>query len=70
MFLFLRDPLFTGLFVMNAVVGQLGCRKTVLIGAVLMCLSAILSSLANELTLLICLQAVLLGKYICLCHFV
>ncbi|XP_076468010.1 uncharacterized protein LOC143298886 [Babylonia areolata] len=50
-----------GMFIMNAVIGRLGCRKTALIGGVLLSLSAILSSQANSLVLLICLQAVLLG---------
>ncbi|XP_070197290.1 monocarboxylate transporter 2-like isoform X2 [Littorina saxatilis] len=49
-----------GLFVMNVLVGRLGCRKTVLIGGACLSLSAILASLANDLTLLILLQAVLL----------
>lgn len=52
----------TGLFVMNVWVGHLGERRTVLIGAMLMSLSAILSSLANDMMLIICLQGGLLGK--------
>ncbi|KAL8622238.1 hypothetical protein ACOMHN_043761 [Nucella lapillus] len=51
---------------MNAVIGRIGCRKTAMIGAVLMTLSAILSSLANDLILLISLQAVLLGVSDCM----
>ena len=47
---------------MNVVVGRLGCRKTALIGALLVSLSAIFASVANQLTLLICLQAALLGE--------
>ena len=41
---------------MNVWVGHLGERRTVLIGAMLMSLSAILSSLANDMMLIICLQ--------------
>ncbi|KAK7474190.1 hypothetical protein BaRGS_00034539 [Batillaria attramentaria] len=59
----LRGAIFsvTGLYVMNVIVARLGVRKTVLIGAVLLALSAILSSFANDLTSLICIQSLLLG---------
>nr|KAG5692012.1 hypothetical protein BaRGS_027657 [Batillaria attramentaria] len=51
----------SGVYVMNVILGRLGCRKTALIGAILLSLSAILSSLANDLTAIICLQSILLG---------
>ena len=47
---------------MNVVVGRLGCRKTALIGALLLSLSSIFASVASQLTLLIFLQAALLGE--------
>ena len=47
---------------MNVVVGRLGCRKTALIGAFLLSLSSIFASVASQLTLLIFLQAALLGE--------
>ena len=53
----------TGLFIMNAVVGRFGVRKTVLVGAVCLSLSAILGSLANDVTSLILSQAVFHGKH-------
>lgn len=47
---------------MNVVVPRLGARKTVLIGSVLVSLSTILASLTNDLTSLICVHSVLMGK--------
>ena len=47
---------------MNVAMQRVGARKLVFIGGSLLALSAILSSLADQLMLIICLQAVLLGK--------
>lgn len=52
----------TGLYIMNVVVPRLGARKTVLIGSILVSLSTILASLTNDLTSLICVHSVLMGK--------
>ena len=38
-------------------------RKLVFVGGILVALSAILSSLASELMVMICLQSVLLGEF-------
>ena len=38
-------------------------RKLVFVGGILMALSAILSSLASELMVMICLQSALLGEF-------
>ena len=46
---------------MNVVVVYLGVRKTVVIGALLMALSAILASAASQLMLIVCLMGILLG---------
>ncbi|KAK7087643.1 hypothetical protein V1264_021665 [Littorina saxatilis] len=50
-----------GFYVMNVCLDRFGARKLILIGGSLMSLSAILSSLANELASLICLQSILLA---------
>lgn len=50
-----------GLFVMNALVGRIGVRKTVLMGGFFISLSAILGSFATDLTSLILTQAVFHG---------
>ncbi|XP_076453708.1 monocarboxylate transporter 5-like isoform X2 [Babylonia areolata] len=50
-----------GLFIMNAVVGRFGVRKTVLVGSICISLSAILGSFAYDVTSLILSQAVLHG---------
>ncbi|KAK7097702.1 uncharacterized protein [Littorina saxatilis] len=50
-----------GLYVMNVFLPRFGPRRLVLMGGLLMSLSAILSSVANELTLLICIHSVLLA---------
>ena len=47
---------------MNAVIGRLGTRRTVLIGGLCLSLSAILGSLATDVTSLIVSQAVFHGK--------
>lgn len=52
---------FSGFYVMNVLLGQFGTRKLGLVGAILMSLSAILSSLADDLMLLICVHSILLG---------
>ena len=56
-----------GFCVMNVAMQRVGARKLVFIGGSLLALSAILSSLADQLMLIICLQAVLLGKSPSLC---
>lgn len=58
---------------MNAVVGRLGSRKTVIIGSFCVSLSLILSSIAGDLITLICVQSILFGKCACVaggrvCH--
>lgn len=50
---------------MNAVVGRIGSRKTVIIGSFCVSLSLILSSIAGDLITLICVQSILFGKCVC-----
>ncbi|KAK7097940.1 monocarboxylate transporter 14-like [Littorina saxatilis] len=59
----IRDGVFSvsSLFIMNTVVGRLGIRRTVMIGALLMSLSGILSSLVTEMLPLVCIQGSLFG---------
>ncbi|PVD18628.1 hypothetical protein C0Q70_21178 [Pomacea canaliculata] len=49
------------LFIMNAVVGRLGTRRTVLVGGFCLSISAILGSFATNITYLICTQAIFHG---------
>lgn len=49
---------------MNAVLGRIGIRKTVLIGGLCTALSSILATLATDVTSLVLSQAVFHGRWI------